>query len=150
MSRCFPHIINICCQHIVAEFTDVDLVDSSEVYDGMDPHGNPGSQTFEEAVKRDPIALGRAVVHAIRASGQQREDFTTLIQEGNRKKHFSIGDRSEIIVPHLQLLRDVKTRWDSIYYMIRRLRIMRPVCDCILFIMFNISLILLSRPLTTS
>lgn len=60
--RCFPHIINICCQHIVSQFTDVELVDSVDLYEGMEPHGNPDNQSFEEAIKRDPIALGRAVV----------------------------------------------------------------------------------------
>ncbi|KAI0263897.1 hypothetical protein BGY98DRAFT_905734, partial [Russula aff. rugulosa BPL654] len=30
---------------------------------------------------------------------------------------------------HLQLLRDVPTRWDSVYHMLHRLRIMRPAVD---------------------
>jgi hypothetical protein len=28
---CFPHIINICCQHILSEFTNVNLVDTTGV-----------------------------------------------------------------------------------------------------------------------
>ena len=126
LSRCFPHVINICCQHILAEFTDVDLVDK-EVFVGLAPHSSPERQTFQEAIKRDPIALGRAVVRSIRASGQRRDHFNTVILAGNLNKHFSIGDRVGVVVPPLQLLRDVKTRWDSVFHMINRLRIMRPV-----------------------
>ena len=91
------------------------------------PHADPDMQTFEEAVRRDPIALGRVIVKTIRASGQRRESFVSTIRDGNAKKHFILGDRVEVIVPELQLLRDVKTRWDSTFHMISRLRTMRPV-----------------------
>ena len=41
---------------------------------------------------------------------------------------FFVGESTTPVqVQHLQLLRDVKTRWDSVYYMIRRLRLLRPV-----------------------
>jgi hypothetical protein len=135
-SRCFPHIVNICCQHITAEFTDAKLVEGDGHFDVTAPHSDPELQTFDEAVQRDPIALGRVVVRTIRASGQRREHFKNEICEGNVKKHFFIGDRVEIIVPELELLRDVRTRWDSIFFMISRLRIMRPVrctCYCVAF-----------------
>jgi hypothetical protein len=102
-------------------------VDPGIIFEAVDPHGNPTSQTVEEAVKRDPIALGRVVVRSIRASGQRREHFLAVVREGNNRKHFILGTHVEIIVPELQLLRDVKTRWDSIFFMIRRLRVMRPV-----------------------
>ena len=92
----------------------------------MQPHGSPDEQTFEEAVKRDPIALARVVVRAIRASGQRREQFSRIILGGNTNNYFVVGDLV-VKVPSLQLLRDVKTRWDSIYHMVQRLRIMRPV-----------------------
>ncbi len=32
------------------------------------------------------------------------------------------------MLKELQLLRDVRTRWDSIFLMLNRLREMRPVC----------------------
>ena len=141
--RCFPHVINICCQHIVVEFTDAALVDVEASFDPAAPHMNPDLQMFEEAVKRDPIALGRVVVRTVRASGQRREHFCAVIKEGNSNKHFFLGDRVDIIVPDLQLLRDVKTRWDSIFFMISRLRVMRPVCGyfcenyCVLIMFYD-------------
>jgi hypothetical protein len=67
------------------------------------------------------------VVRSIHASGQRRDHFLSIICEGNINKHFILGDRVEIVVPELQLLRDVKTRWDSIFFMISRLQIMRLV-----------------------
>jgi hypothetical protein len=128
----------------------VDLVEESAVFAVSNPHWDPESQTFEEAVKRDPIALGRVVVRTVRASGQRRVHFTDVIKVGNEKKHFFLGDVVEIMVPDLQLLRDVRTRWDSIYFMIHRLRVLRPVCDChdvmLLVLMVLNRLLIISSP----
>ena len=103
------------------------LVDTEVPFTAVDPHHHPEAQSFQEAAHRDPIALGRVVVCAVRASGQRRDHFLTVIRNGNLNKQFILGNRVEVVVPELQLLRDVKTRWDSIFFMIRRLRIMRPV-----------------------
>ena len=43
---CFPHIINICCQHLVDSFTNSELTDPVEDFVAAKPHGNPTSQTF--------------------------------------------------------------------------------------------------------
>ena len=95
---------------------------------------DPDTQTFQEGVQRDPIALGCVVVRTIRASGQRREHFKNVIREGNTQKHFFIGDRVEIIVPELELLQDVQTRWDLIFFMISCLRVMRPVSHFFVFV----------------
>ncbi|KAF8573718.1 hypothetical protein K439DRAFT_1302795, partial [Ramaria rubella] len=68
------------------------------------------------------IALGRHVVSGVWASGQWREDFEAVISHGH-----TCGDWEEqlqlrkvggnVIVPQLQLLCDVDTHWDSVYYM---------------------------------
>jgi hypothetical protein len=129
---CFAHIINICCQHLVEGFTNTALVDPVETFVAAERPREPNAQTFEEAVKRDPIALGRVVVRKIRSSGQRREHFKSIIIEGNSKAHFTLPDGSPMTVPLLQLLRDVKTRWDSIYYMINRLRVLRPAINSFL------------------
>ena len=53
---CFPHVINICCQHVINEFTNFDLVDSFDLDD--DIPGHVGVQSYEDAVKHDPVAHG--------------------------------------------------------------------------------------------
>jgi hypothetical protein len=127
---CFPHTINICCDHLIKEFTDVDLANEDE--DTLALLANipeaPHGQTFEDAVQRDPIALGRNIVRVIRSSGQRRDRFEEVIRDGNEKGWFMAGQPPEVVkLPHLQLLRDVKTRWDSVFQMIRRLRLLQPV-----------------------
>jgi hypothetical protein len=83
-------------------------------------------QSYTDAVTCDPIALGCAVVRAIRASGSRREAFDDVIKDGNAKKWFKDGKKI-LKVESLQLLRDVCTRWDSVYYMLNRLCELRPV-----------------------
>ena len=123
---CFPHIVNICCQHTIKKFTDITLIDDPEQTPVVPPPN--GRQSFAEAVQRDPIALGRNIVRALRSSGQWQDAFDDLIKDGNTKQWFQSGNPPKnIILRPLQLLRDVKTRWDSVYFMIRRLRYLRPV-----------------------
>lgn len=131
---CLPHVINICCGHVIREFTDEELTEDSEDLDDSIICGETETsslpQTYEEATKRDPIALGRSIVRVIRSSGQRRDAFQELISTGNVKHWFKVkkGPRSiEVQLEQLQLLRDVRTRWDSVYYMLRRLRELRPV-----------------------
>lgn len=130
---CLPHVINICCGHVIRKFTNEELADDSEDSDDAYLYAEeaPSSrQTFEEAIKRDPIALGRSIVRVIRASGQRRDSFEDLISSGNEKSWFrrKNGDKETIVqLKSLQLLHDVRTRWDSVFYMLRRLREMRPV-----------------------
>ena len=56
---CFPHVINICCQHVIAKFTNVDLVDLAHMAEL--PSAADG-QSFEDAVSSDPIARGWNIV----------------------------------------------------------------------------------------
>ncbi|HEX3640560.1 MAG TPA: hypothetical protein VHV10_04665 [Ktedonobacteraceae bacterium] len=118
---CFAHIINICCQHVINEFTNIKLTDSAAEYIAAEVEGNPQHQTTAEAVIRDPVALGRNIVRVLRSSGQRRNAFKKLIQDGNAGGWFNTPLRE------VQLLRDVKTRWDSVYFMIKRLGELQPV-----------------------
>jgi hypothetical protein len=121
---CFPHVVNLSSGRVIEGLTKV-LDDDPENWEP--PALGSGGQSYADAVARDPIALGRAVVRAIRASGTRREAFDDVITTGNAKNWFKNGDGETIQVKPLQLLRDVCTRWDSVYYMINRLREMRPV-----------------------
>jgi len=120
---CFPHVVNLSSGRVIEGLTKV-LEDVPEHWEP--PPVPDGKQSYAEAVARDPIALGRAIVRAIRASGTRRDAFDDVIQNGNAKKWFNDGEKIVQVKP-LQLLRDVSTRWDSVYYMINRLREMRPV-----------------------
>jgi len=126
---CFPHVINICSTHVIEGFTQLELVDDE--FDPSLPPRDPDHQTYDEAIARDPIVLCRAIIHAIRASGQRLDLFTATILDGNTKGWFvSPTNPHQIIkIPELQLLRDVRTRWDSIYFMIRQCREMRQVSN---------------------
>ena len=129
---CFPHIINICCQHLIDSFTNSALADPAETFVAKKPHNTATPQTFAESLVRDPIALGRVVVRKVRASGQRREHFNGIITDGNANGHFLGANGTILTIPEQQLLRDVRTRWDSVYYMVHRLCIMRPALDAFL------------------
>jgi hypothetical protein len=125
---CFPHIINICVQHVIANFTNIELAEAAAEFVSALPLGLPDRQTFEEAVQRDPVALGRNIVRVLRNSGQRRDLFDDIVRDGNDKEWFQVGDPPVTVeLPLVQLLRDIITRWDTVYYMVRRLHEMRPV-----------------------
>ena len=104
---------------------------TQDVFDTEPPPSNPTKQTYDEAVKRNPIALCRSTVRAIRASGTRRDQFQKIIYDGNKERWFKSPRNSKEIInlPEKQLLHDVKTRWDSVFKMIRRFRELRPVSN---------------------
>jgi len=116
---CFPHIINICVKHILDKFSDMDSANLADAFVDAFPDDSVDRDMYLEALERNPIALGRQIVKAIRASSLRRDAFTRVVRAGTSTGLFN--------VPDYQLLRDVNTRWDSVYYMINRLRVMRPV-----------------------
>jgi hypothetical protein len=112
---CFAHIIDLCSGRVIRVASDGVDDDSDE------DEISPGSD--------NSIAQARAVVRAIRGSGERRSSFQENITYGNAKGLFRQGQSPEPVkVESLQLLRDVRTRWDSVFLMLRRLREMRPVC----------------------
>jgi hypothetical protein len=121
---CFPHVVNLSSGRVIEGLTKV-LEGGPDIWEP--PPAPIGGQSYAEAVARDPIALGRAVVRAIRASGTRREAFDKVIKDGNANKWFRDSDGVTTKVKPLQLLRDVSTRWDSVFYMISRLHELRPV-----------------------
>ena len=63
---CFPHVLNLSSGRVIERLTKV-LEDIPE--DWEPPPLVHINQSYADAVARDPIALGRAVVRAIQASG---------------------------------------------------------------------------------
>lgn len=98
--------------------------------DGSPSDGSSSDDSDESSGESlDPISLARAVVRAIRGSGTRREAFEEIIEAGNAGGWFMEGHPPKTTkVEQRQLLRDVQTRWDSVYWMLNRLREMRPVC----------------------
>ena len=127
---CYGHIVNLSSGRVIEKASSSNsTADDDEVRPRPTPPNSP-DQSYDDAVARDPIALGRNVVRVIRASGTRRNTFNELIETGNARGWFVVGqppNQKTITLEPKQLLRDVCTRWDSVYQMLNRLREMRPV-----------------------
>ncbi|KAN0103884.1 Ribonuclease H-like domain containing protein [Russula decolorans] len=124
--RCYPHIINICSSHIIASSTCISkrfLETLKSEFAGDLVYSNI------EGLKRDPIKRARRIVRIVRSSDQRKQAFKKVINTGNHSGWFRSHDNEVIELPDLELLRDVKTRWDSVYCMIERLLVLRPAID---------------------
>jgi len=136
---CFPHIINIAVQAVLSMMSSVGAPDGDD--DDPDDETDEENtdkrrgfgQTFEAACAQDPIARLRKIVVAIRSSGQRRDAFQSWIESGNKSGLFVLQNKPVQIEPR-QLLRDVRTRWDSTYQMIKRCIEMRLVSSSTLSI----------------
>jgi len=96
-----------------------------------DDRADSSIKTWFGGLRRDPLKRARRLIRFFRSSDQRRTDFLKFIVEGNQKEWFyrinKDGKRELANVPAKEFLRDVKTRWDSVYKMLQRLRILRPV-----------------------
>lgn len=99
--------------------------------EGYDVKGNHKLRRWLTGIQRNPLSRARRVVRLLRSSDLRREGFRDFIKDGNQRGRFIGTDKDNncktIEVPELELLRDVKTRWDSVFLMLRRLRQLRPV-----------------------
>ena len=122
------------CDDSVSDNDSDDLDDDSDEADVQVPNLNDDRTKFKEwsaGIKRDPLRRARKVVRLLRSSDQRKQSFKNCIRDGNERDWFTVkddkGKRAVVRVPDLQLLRDVKMRWDSVYMMLQRLRQLRPV-----------------------
>jgi hypothetical protein len=113
--------------------SDVDLdedIGDLRLADCYDHGGNTDLNRWFTGMKRDPVGRARKVVRLLYATDQRREGFHAFIEDGNDCGWFTAeqDDGDKVVkVPVVQLLRDVKMRWDSVYLMLRRLRDLHPV-----------------------
>ena len=107
---------------------NIEELDLDKIYDDDD---DAILNRWYEGVKRNPLERARGVIRILRSSDKRREGLANLIRDGNARKWFFVkdeyGKRKQTKVPKLQPLRDVKMRWDSVYMMLERLRVLRPV-----------------------
>jgi hypothetical protein len=122
---CFAHVVDLSSGQVTRNADNTiggDMDDSS--------------QSDDETANSGPIGRARNVVRLIRGSGMRREAFEEVIRNGNDRGWFKEGQPPKAVkIKSLQLLRDVRTRWDSVYLMLNRLREMRPVSFTMLNLM---------------
>lgn len=112
---------------MINNLTDADFSEVARVW--VDSLGHTiDKDAYIEALQHDPISLGCNIVRVVRASSLRRESFQETISDGNLKKYWTDENGKVIELPFLELLRDVKTHWDSIYFMLNYLRMYHQVC----------------------
>lgn len=142
--RCFSHIINLSAQAVIKK---MEKDDTAEHYSDTETepatptdHSDDDQLNFLRPVrttrKSGPIHRARKTVGFIRKSGLRRDRLVDIIGDGNAKQLWMelrvVGNAVEkvvIVLKPVMLLPDVKTRWDSLFYMLRRLRYLREVCE---------------------
>ena len=108
-------------------------IESNYDSDDLDLNDDGDAKLKERStgIKRNPLGRARRLVRFLRSSDGRKEDFCKLVHDGNNGGLFTAkgndGKHVTVQVPNLELLRDVKTRWDTVYLMLRRLRQLRPV-----------------------
>ncbi|KIK79652.1 hypothetical protein PAXRUDRAFT_160772, partial [Paxillus rubicundulus Ve08.2h10] len=123
---CFPHIYNICVQHMLDKYMQANFSQCPPTWKnsaGVVIHRD----SYAETVCDDPIGQGRAIICTICSSGQCHSNFRQTLVLGNKQEWF-INDKGNIIrLPVFQLIHNVKTWWDSTYYMINHLCTLQKV-----------------------
>ena len=109
---------------------ETDDEDNDDTRTSADSYGDGFSVDwmYNRALEADPIVRCRKLVASCRASGQRREDLQATITDANKAGLFGRDDEgTSIELPSLQLLRDVDTRWSSIFLMVERVLDLYPV-----------------------
>ncbi|KAI5896179.1 uncharacterized protein SCHCODRAFT_02464458, partial [Schizophyllum commune H4-8] len=66
----------------------------------------------------------RQLVTAMRASGQRREELILIIRTGNEHGGWLVAENQKEQLRVIGLLRDVDTRWFSVYLMLSRVLVL--------------------------
>ncbi|KAJ4496040.1 hypothetical protein C8J55DRAFT_413443 [Lentinula edodes] len=147
--RCFPHVINISVKTGLSVLTCLSpILDGSKDNDGItanelstpDISNNLASTSeYREALGKDLISTVRQLVNTCRASGNRRDDFRDIVinmqSELQAQKAMRSGNLSEnlekddVLERVVVLLRDVDTRWSSIFFMVDRFLELYPAVE---------------------
>ena len=110
--------------HLFAQETDIpELTLDEEQLDIFDDE----AWALYTGLKCNPIKCACRIVHIVHLLDQRKQAFKNVINTGNNSGWFRSHNNEVIKLPDLELLRNVKTRWDSVYRMIERLLELRPV-----------------------
>lgn len=63
-SRCFPHIVNLACKAVLGVITQLRYA-KEDAADFVPDGEAPPPATFEEALKRDPVATTRSLIRGV-------------------------------------------------------------------------------------
>lgn len=131
--RCFAHIINLCSQAVI-RMMEKDDGDNDSLDTDTDPGTDSDDPTTRAMRKAGPIRRARKTVAFIRKSGQRRDQLLDIIKQGNTNSLWTqvavVNNRAvsePTVLAAVTVLPDVKTRWDSVFYMLRRLRYLQQV-----------------------
>jgi hypothetical protein len=105
-------------------------INELELADSFNDQENFELGEWFTAIRCDPLKRARKLINFLRSSTQRKEGLSDLIEKGNASNRFIVQEKGQLVVckvPELQLLKDVKTRWDSVFLMLQRLRQLRPV-----------------------
>lgn len=107
--RCLSHAVNRAAQVVIAEL-------------GAEA---PEDDILLEDAPTNPVSSVRQIARSIRASPQRRDAWDGAIETYNKDvKRQNLGavagSPTKELMPPLQLLVDVRTRWDSTFIMIKR------------------------------
>jgi hypothetical protein len=86
-----------------------------------------GEQTFAQALKHDPVSIGRGIVTIIRGSHLHIAAFHGVLEDDNKSLWSGVKLEPEDMdkVPDMKPTQDVATRFSSTFLMIRHLRLLR-------------------------
>ena len=130
----FLHMTNICTGHVISSLTS-----APHNQEPSNNHSHSGEQTYEQALACDPIAVACVAIHAIWVSSDDWEAFAAVIRDGNKDSCFKDPlTGNTIVLRPLQLLQDVPTQWDSIYYMICQFHYLHLASGYINNLMFSL------------
>ncbi|KAH9033149.1 hypothetical protein EDB84DRAFT_1270345 [Lactarius hengduanensis] len=123
---CFAHIIDLSAKRVINGLNGTES--DYQNWNHSPFPSDPDTQTYEEALARKPVSLACTVAQAMRKSGARREAFAKVIDDGNAQGWFKV--RGVVVqVKQMELLCEVSTRWDSVYSMLNRLRVLRLAVD---------------------
>jgi len=158
LNRCFPHVVNLAVQAVLADLTKELSSETVTAYEGDDIDVLTkllDTSTFHQyegvpSSAKDVVLLLRGLVVALRASTQRREELADVIREGNSFGQWAEASKTwkawwidmdyehrnestDVTIPQVQVLRDCPTRWSSTYLMIHRALELLPVRHSLCF-----------------